>query len=454
MLPPGPSPLTALSNLRAMRQDIIGFLIDLQRRYGDVVRFRVGPIPIIFCAHPDGVRHVLQENARHYNKQTRGFAVIRELLGEGLLTSEGDTWFRQRRLMQPAFHRQRLQSFGQLMVDAAEAVVTEWEPLATSGETFDVTDSMMKLTLRVASQALFGTDLGPEAGNVDSAFTSVLEWAKDRLTQTLFIPRWLPTASNRRGQAAVATLDRVVYSVIEQRRRSQTSRDDLLQLLMDAKDEDTGEKMNDRQLRDEVMTLMLAGHETSANALSWTFALLSKHVAVRKRLEEEVDAVLGGRLPSLEDLPKLRYTRQVLDEGMRMYPPAWSVSRCAMAPDKLLGYDVPEGQLVFLSSYVTHRHPDFWPNPESFDPDRFAPEHEKERHRMSYFPFGGGPRLCIGNNFALMEMTIALAALVQKFRVDLAPGQELIRDASITLRPRGGLRMRVTRRNRPVEVAA
>jgi cytochrome P450 len=454
MLPPGPSALSALSNIKRMRQDIIGFLTDLQREYGDVVQFRVGPIRIFFCAHPDGVRHVLQENARHYNKQTRGFEVIRELLGQGLLTSEGDTWLRQRRLMQPAFHRQRLQAFGQLMVDAAETVSTEWEPLAESVQPFDLTDSMMKLTLRVASQALFGTDLGPEAANVDSAFTTVLEWAKDRLTQTLFVPRWFPTSANRRGQRAVAELDRIVYSVIERRRREGDSRDDLLQLLMDAKDEDTGEKMNDRQLRDEVMTLMLAGHETSANALSWTFALLSKHVAIRERLEKEVDAVLGGRLPTLEDLPRLRFTRQVIDEGLRLYPPAWSVSRCTTAPDKLLGYDVPEGQIVLLASHITHRHPTFWPNPESFDPDRFTPEQEKERARMSYFPFGGGPRLCIGNNFALMEMTLALAALVQKFRVDLDSGQELLRDASITLRPRGGLRVRVTRRSRPVAISA
>lgn len=437
-----------------MRHDVIRFLLDQQRRYGDVFRFWVGPISIVFVAHPEGIRHVLQENARQYNKQTRGFVVVRELLGQGLLTSEGETWLRQRRLMQPAFHKQRLAAFGGLMVDAAEACAREWEPHVQSGQPFDLTDSMMKLTLRVASQALFGTDLGAEAGAVDDAFTVVLAWAKDRLTQTLFLPRWLPTPQNVRGNRAIGTLDRIVYGVIERRRKDPSSHDDLLQLLIDAKDEETGERMSDQQLRDEVMTLMLAGHETSANALSWTLALLSKHVEVRNRLEAELDAVLGGRVPGLEDLPKLRYVRQVLDEAMRLYPPAWSFSRCSMSADRIMGFDVPKDQIVLMSSYLTHRHPLFWDNPESFDPDRFRPEHEKERPRFAYFPFGGGPRLCIGNNFALMEMTLVLADLLQKFRVNLSAGQELQSDASITLRPKNGLQVTVSRRPTPTRVAA
>lgn len=437
--PPGPPAWKGIANLRALRADAPSFLRRLSADYGGVARFYVGHFPVTFVSDPDAVRHVLQDNHKNYNKQTRGFAVLRELLGNGLLTSEGSFWLRQRRLAQPAFHRQRLSGFAQMMSDAATDLSTDW---AKRGDTpFELTADMMKLTLIIVSRALFGTDLGTHAHVIDQAFSETLEYAKDRITALVMLPRWVPTPGNVKANAALSALDGVVYGVIEKRRRDQAVHHDLLAMLMEAKDEDTGEQMSDRQLRDEVMTLMLAGHETSANALSWTFALLSKNPEARAKLEAEVRA-LGAKPVGFEDLPKLQYTRAVLDEALRLYPPAWSFSRSPESDDVLNGYRVQKGSIVLMSSYVTHHNEALYPAPFAFQPERFLHEKEKAQPRFAYYPFGGGPRLCIGNNFALMEMALVLATLTQQFRVELEPGQQLVTDALITLRPKGGLRAR------------
>lgn len=443
-LPPGPPAWKGISNLKALRKDALSFLLQMSEQYGGVCRFYVGYIPITFVSDPDAVRHVVQENHRNYNKQTRGFAVLRELLGNGLLTSEGSFWLRQRRLAQPAFHRQRLSAFAGMISDAAKSLSDDWS--RRTATPFDLTEDMMKLTLVIVSRALFGTDLGAQAGVVDEAFSAALEYAKDRLTQIVMLPRWIPTPGNLKANAALGQLNGVVYGVIEKRRSErQEGRHDLLAMLMEAKDEDTGEQMSNGQLRDEVMTLMLAGHETSANALSWTFALLSKNPDARTKLEAEVDA-LGGKTPGVEDLMKLPYTKAVLDEAMRLYPPAWSFSRSPESDDLLNGFKVHKGSIVLMSSYVTHHNPTLYPDPFAFEPERFLHEKEKTQPRFAYYPFGGGPRLCIGNNFALMEMALVLAILTQRFRVELEPDQQLVPDAMITLRPKGGLRVRVAPR--------
>jgi cytochrome P450 len=437
--PPGPRGEPLLGNLRALRKDPLAFFPAQVREYGDVVRIRVGPRYVTLLAHPDHVRHVLQDNARNYNKQTRGFAVIRELLGQGLLTSEGDFWLRQRRLAQPAFHRQRLAGFARIMVDTAEDLARALEPRIASGQPFDVAEDLTHLTLRIAGLTLFSTDVGDESRAVGEALGRVQTFANARLTQLFPLPPSFPLPSHRRFLRDSGTLDRVVRTIIERRRREGGEHHDLLQMLMEARDEDTGERMSDTQLRDEVMTLLLAGHETTASALAWTVMLLSQNPKVRSDLEAELAQVLAGRTPTGEDLPKLALTRRVVDESMRLYPPAWIFSRGAIEDDVVGGFRIEKGTYVLTLPWVLHRHPKLWENPEVFDPDRFLPEREKARARFTYFPFGGGPRQCIGNQFALMELVLVLATLLQRVRLDLAPGHPLVPAPAITLRPRPGV---------------
>jgi len=438
-LPPGPRGEPLLGNLRALRRDPLGFFTAQVREYGDAVRIRVGPAYATMLAHPDLVRYVLQDNARNYNKQTRGFAVLRELLGQGLLTSEGDFWLRQRRLAQPAFHRQRLAGFARTMVDATEDLAHALEPHVASGQPFDVAEDLTHLTLRIAGLTLFGTDVGGESRAVGDALGLVQTFANSHLTQLIQLPLALPLPSHRRFERAVGTLDRVVRAIIERRRREGGEHHDLLQMLMEARDEDTDERMSDTQLRDEVMTLLIAGHETTASALAWTVMLLSQNPEARRNLEAELARELSGRPPTVEDLPRLALTRRVVDESLRLYPPAWMLSRAAIQDDIVGGFRVPRGSYVLILPWVLHRHPKLWENPEVFDPDRFLPEREKERPRFTFFPFGGGPHQCIGNQFALMELVLVLATLLQRVRLDLAPGYSLVPAPAITLRPRPGV---------------
>ncbi|MCY1015654.1 cytochrome P450 [Pyxidicoccus sp. MSG2] len=445
LLPPGPRGEPLLGNLRALRRNPLAFFPEQVREYGDVVRIRVGPMHVTLLAHPDLVRHVLQDNARNYNKQTRGFAVIRELLGQGLVTSEGDFWLRQRRLAQPAFHRQRLAGFASTMVDATADLARALEPRIASGQPFDVAEDLTHLTLRIAGLTLFGTEVGDESRAVGDALGRVQTFANSRLTQLIPLPRALPLPSHRRFEKDAGTLDRVVRAIIERRRREGGEHHDLLQMLMDARDEDTGERMSDTQLRDEVMTLLLAGHETTASALAWTVMLLSQNPDVRGKLEAELARELSGRTPTVEDLPKLALTRRVVDESLRLYPPAWIFSRAAIQDDVVGGFRIPKGSYVLIVPWVLHRHPKLWENPDAFDPDRFLPERERERPRFTFFPFGGGPRQCIGNQFALMELVLVLATLLQRVRLDLAPGHSLAPAPAITLRPRPGVWVTATR---------
>jgi len=440
-LPPGPGGLSRLSNLAAFRRDVLGLLPSLAAKYGDVVRVPLGPRDFYFLFHPEPIRHVLQDNARHYTKQTPGFDVMRELMGNGLLTSEGDFWLRQRRLAQPAFHKQRIASFGRLMVDAARELADAWTPHLGSGQPVDVAGGMMRLTLRIAGEALFSADVTRDADGIREALDVVQHYANHRITHPFHPPRWVPTPLNRRATRAAELLDGVVFNIIERRRREGGSREDLLSLLMEARDADTGERMNDRQLRDEVMTLLLAGHETTATALDWTWTLLSRHPEARRALEAELAEVLGGREPTVEDVPRLACTRRVLDESMRLYPPAWLFSREAAEEDAVGGYRLPKGSVVLVSPWVTHRHPRLWEHPEQFDPGRFLPERAGALPRFGYFPFGGGPRQCIGNGFALLELTLVLATLAQRLRLELLPGRLPAPEPTITLRPRGGLWM-------------
>ncbi len=428
---------------RAFRQSPLDEMERLWRRYGDAVRFHFfGPFYGYLFVHPEHNRHVLQENNANYTKQPHPSNVLlRILVGDGLLTNDGDSWRRQRRLAQPAFHRRRIAEFGEIMTSAANGLLAHWDEVAERERPLDIAEEMSRVTLEVVGKSLFSQDLTREAQRVGTAFTEANETFAGLSTNpfslyTVRLPWW---PSTRRMNRNVTILDDVVNGIIAQRRATPEAEDDLLGMLMTARDEESGEGMSDRQLRDEVMTIMLAGHETTAIALSWAFYLLSQHPQVRQKLEEELQTVLNGRTPTMADLPQLTYTGMVIDETLRLYPPAYALTRWCNQPDVIGDYPVPANATVTLSPYLTHRHPDFWPEPERFDPERFTPERKAERPRYAYLPFGGGPRQCIGNNFALMEAILILATIAQRYRLHLLPGQRVGMQPLVTLRPLGGL---------------
>jgi cytochrome P450 len=430
--------------LQERRKDGLGTFVRGMREYGDIVYFRMLIRNVYLVSAPEGVKHVLVDHTARYSKGTGIKKLGALLLGDGLLTSEGDHWMRQRRLAQPAFHRERLARLAEVMTSATTDMLERWEQRRARGESFDAAADFMALTMSIVSRALFSIDLAEDAAAVGKAMTVALEETNHRILSFVPMPLWVPTATNREYRAAVKALDEVVFKVIYARRKGQSTGADLLQMLMEARDEETGAGMTDRQLRDEVMTLFLAGHETTANALAWTVWLVARHPEVEAKLRAEVAQVLGGRVPEAQDVPRLRYVSQVLDESMRLYPPAWITARECVEPDELMGYHVPRGIIVAMSPYVLHRNPRLWPDPERFDPDRFAPEHAQARPRHAYFPFGAGQRMCIGNNFALMEGALILAMLYQRFSPKLEDGHPVEPLARVTLRPLHGIRVRVT----------
>ncbi|HEX8338709.1 MAG TPA: cytochrome P450 [Pyrinomonadaceae bacterium] len=431
---PGPRGFWPVGQVVQFRRDPLALLTRLAREYGDVVRFQAATQAVYLLNHPDHVRDVL---VTHHARFMKGRALQRakRLLGEGLLTSEGDFWRRQRRLAQPAFHRQRVNSYAETMVGYAEKTSARWR----AGETLDVADEMSRLTLAVVGKTLFDADVESDADEVGAALAEVMSLFGYLMLPFSELLERLPLPPRRRFERARARLDRVIYRIIEERRREGRDRGDLLSTLLHAVDEEgdrTG--MTDEQLRDEAMTIFLAGHETTANALAWTLYLLSQNPEAEARLHEELDEVLPGRAPAAEDFPRLRYTEMVVAEAMRLYPPAWAVGRLALEDHEVGGYLIPRGSLVLVSQYVMHRDPRFWPDPERFDPGRFTPEAKSARPQFSYFPFGGGTRRCVGEGFAWMEAVLILATLARRWRLRLAPGAVVRPRPRITLRPAGG----------------
>ncbi|MEZ4405932.1 MAG: cytochrome P450 [Polyangiales bacterium] len=439
---PSPPAHPVLGHLLPMRSEPLTWIPKVAREHGDVVRLSFPRREGVLINHPEGVRQVMQENHRNYDKSTPGFEELRKLLGNGLLTSEGDFWLRQRRIAQPAFSRQRLAGFAPAMVRAAEDLRERWVSVAPSRPTVDVADAMMALTLRIAGETLLSTDPSASASRVGSALAEILHQVRGRIaTPFQFLAR-LPTARNKRYAEAQATLDRVVREIIEARRRGETraASPDLLAMLMEARDED-GKGMSDEQLRDEVLTIFLAGHETTANALAWTFHLLSLHPGARRALHDELDAAVGDRAPTLDDLPQMPYARRVLQESMRLRPPVWFIARRAVGDDTVMGHRVKAGSMVFISPWALHRHPAYWPDPDGFDPDRFLPDAVAARPSSAYIPFGAGPRICIGQGFAMMEAQLILASLCRSVSLENLSGARVEPEPTVTLRPRGGLPM-------------
>jgi cytochrome P450 len=430
--------------LPALRRDPTAVFMRAARRFGDVVYLKIGSRRGFLITNPADVRHVLQDNARNYHKSPL-YAKLRMSLGNGLLTSEDDFWLRQRRIAQPAFHRPRIAALASVMADAARETANRWQSIAGRMEPIDVDEEMMRLTRTVVLRALLGAELGPFATTIDDAWTVINEHIGKSFWSLGFTDR-LPTSKYRRFHAARAVLRGAVDHVIDQRRRRPSDDRDLLSMLMSARDEETGETMTDEQLRVEVTTFLLAGQETTSLALTWTWYLLSQHPESQRRLEQEIDTVLDGRPTEYADLVNLPYTRMVIDESMRLYPPAWGFSRQALSDDELGGFHLPRGWLAFVIPYVLHRLPAFWKDPDAFDPDRFLPDRSSERPKFVYLPFGAGPRQCIGNHFALIEAHLIVATLAQRYRLHLVPGHRVEPWALITLRPRFGMPMIIERR--------
>ena len=432
--PPGPRGLPLLGVLSELRRDTLEFIRRVGRQYGDLITLDLGVERVWLLNHPDHVRRVLHDNYRNYRKSDY-YKRSKPLVGLGLLTSEGELWRRQRMLMQPAFRRERLPHYVATMVACAEGALTRWAAAAARGEALPLGREIMRLTRTILIRALFGAAMSGGEVRIDRALETVLAFHEARVWSLLPLPTALPTPANLRYRAALKTLNDLVRSLILACRARGTPGDDLLSLLVFARDESTGEGMSEQQLRDEVMTIFIAGHETTALATLWTLHLLSRHEVERVRLEAEIDAVLASRPPGVADLGRLAYAAQVVQESMRLYPPLWTISRAAIAEDEIGGYVIPAGTTVMICPYLIHRHPEVWRDPERFDPDRFSTPEVERRHPYAYFPFAAGPRKCIGAQLGLTEAVVLTAMICQRFRLRLTAGETVVPRAMMTLRP-------------------
>jgi cytochrome P450 len=443
---PGPRGAPIFGSLFDAWRDPLKLLSEGARDHGNVVRFRFGAFQYVLVSGLNEIQHVLVKNQKNYVK-SKSYQGVKLILGNGLLTSEGEFWRRQRRLAQPAFHMQRLRGLAATMARLTDDTLGRWKALPEHARTLDIHEEMYRLTFRIVGQTLCSSDVEGDAQAIGAALTVAVQYANDYVEQLVRLPTWLPLPKNLRFRRALATLDSLVYRLIEEHRAESDHEHDLLGMLMSATDDEgSGDGMTTKQLRDEVMTLVLAGFETTANALTWTLYLLSKHPEVARKLEQEAALVLGGRAASFEDLPRLEYTERVLQESMRLYPPAWCFERAAVEADEVGGYAIPAGTTIAVCPYVLHRNPSYWENAEAFDPDRFLPERGAARSRFAYLPFGDGPRVCIGKGFAMMEAKIVLAMMVGSFRFRLASDQPVEVDPGITLRPKRGVPMVVAPR--------
>jgi cytochrome P450 len=432
--------------LREFRRDQLNFLRDLRRTYGDYVRIPTVPgYDVYLLADPAAVEHVLVKNHKNYRKPEFLTGPVRLLLGNGLFISEGDFWLRQRRLAQPAFLRGSVVRLAAPMTAAVDDLVRTWEA-APDGRAVDIVPEMMRLVLHIAGATLFGADVAGDADALGAAERDIFALVRHRMDNPLAAPLWVPTHLNRAYRRAKGLLDRVVFRVIESRRRGSSAGNDVLDLLLAARDEESGTGMSDQQLRDEVLTLLFAGHDTTAAGLSWAWYLLARHPEAQEALHDEAAARLGGRTPTADDLPQLPLATAVFEEALRLYPPAPGLARRAVGPDEIEGHSVPAKAILMPSQWVIHRHPTFWDEPDRFRPERFLPDRARGRPKFAYFPFGGGPRACIGNTFAMVEGALVLAGLAQRFHFRPAENREVEPDMTFVLRPKGAINLVVRKR--------
>lgn len=446
-LPPGPESKGIWGNLSEFAPNPPAYLLRLAKTYGPIARFRILNRNMYLLTDPDMIREVLVKQQEIFAKTPFDKDVLGRFLGKGLITSDGEFHKQQRKLVQPAFHMKRIQAYAEVMVRYTDRMLSGWQ----AGEVRRLDEEMMGLTMFIVSKTLFDADVETMEAQVQAvgeAMDVVQRSSNADYRRGFPVPNWLPTRNNRERKKAARVLADTLGGIIAERRRGETAVDhgDLLSMLLLAQGED-GSLMSDQQVLDEAVTLFAAGHETTSNALTWTWYLLSQHPEVEERLHEEVDGVLNGRLPTFHDLPNLPYTAMVIKEALRLYPPAWVLNgRSPLTDTEIGGYPIKKGSIVFISPYAMHRLPQHFADPETFRPERFAPELEKELPRYVYLPFGAGPRVCIGNAFAMMEAQLLLATIAQRFRFELIPGQDIVPNPLITLSPRDGLKMRLVTR--------
>ncbi|HKT10529.1 MAG TPA: cytochrome P450 [Terriglobia bacterium] len=444
-LPPGPPGRFLFGNALELSRNWMDFLVDCARKYGDAFFSNFFNAPICLLAHPDYIEHVLVTNQSNFVK-SRDYRVLSHVMGEGLLTAEGETWRRQRKLVQPVFHHENLVKYGKVMLDCATRMLDSWE----DGAVRDIHKDMVHLTLEIVTRALFGTTVLDRAGDVVPGLQSMMEEFTRHANLSFILPEFVPLPVRCRLRRSIKVLDDVFYSIIRSRRIASSDQNDLLDALFKMRLPD-GHPMSDRELRDEMMTLLLTGHETTAVALSWTWYPVAQNKQTKTKLDGELNKVLGDREPTVGDIPRLRYTECVIKESMRSYPPAWRIGRGALADFEVGGYRLPAEANVFPMQWITHRDERFYPEPERFRPERWDEAvHGNDLPRFAYFPFGGGPRKCIGASFAMMEAVLLLAAFARKVRLDLSQGAHAELLPSLALRPRFGLRMIVHKRNHRV----
>jgi cytochrome P450 len=439
--PPHPRANPVFGSALDLRRSQIHTYERVMHEVGDVVRLAVGPPGVrfdLYCAfHPDGVKAVLAGSRDRYSKGNRFYKQIAQAFGWGLLTSEGELWQRQRRLVQPLFTRKQIATYAELMAEEAAAVAERWDRAARNGGGVDANAEMVRLALRVVGRAIFGDDVARAGDVLDSAFPVLNRHTFRRAMSPLAPPASWPTPDNRRAARARRALYAVIDELIAHRQRTGAGGEDLLSRLLRARDPDTGEPMDLQQVRDEALIFLLAGHETTSTALTFTLHLLARHPSEQRLVHAELDAVLDDRPPTLEDAVALERTTMAIKEAMRLYPPAYALGRLSVTENEIGGYLIPAGSYVVVSQFATHRHPQFWDRAEAFDPTRFTPEREQVRHPHAYFPFGGGPRACIGSHFAMLEATIAVALLLQRFQIHSEQEQVPLDTEGITLRPKG-----------------
>jgi cytochrome P450 len=439
-VPPGPPFRAVPGILRQLRADRLGLMSSAVSEYGDAVRVAMGAKTLYIFNHPEHAKHVLADNAANYHKGI-GYTEAKRALGDGLLTSEGALWKEQRRTIQPVFQHKRIARQADVIIDEALGLVERLR--AHLGRRVDVLDEITALTLGVLGSTLLDTDLGAYE-SIGHSFEAVQDQAMFEMETLGMVPRWLPTKGQRAFRTARADLERIVDLLVEQRKANPiSSGDDVLTRLIASTGKETDKRVADRRMRDELVTLLLAGHETTASTVGWTLNQVSQHPEVRARLHEEAVAVYGDRRPTYEDLTKLRYTNMVLQEAMRLYPPVWILPRRAIAADEVGGYHVPAGAEVLICPYTLHRHPRYWPEPDRFDPERFDPDVKTDRPRYAHIPFGAGPRFCVGNHLGMMEASFIISTLMRDLKLEKAPGSKVTPEPMMSLRLGGGLPMTV-----------
>lgn len=445
---PGPKQWPLLGNTLAfMQKNPLEWLGELSEEYGRLVRFKAFNKEVVLVSDPEWLRYILQTNYKNFSKEGRAIEKGKVVLGNGLFTSEGEFWRKQRKLAQPAFYKQKLANIAEIMIDCITNMLAEWEVYADNKQVFDLSEEMTKLTLNVVTQSMFSASLSAEEfTTIQEVFPAILRETNRRIVSPSGFLHWLPQKESRSYHKNIKQLDDILFRIIETRKQSNEEYQDLLGLLMTATFEASEEGMSEKQLRDEIVTMFIAGHETTAQALSWTFYLLYKHSDVQTTMLEEVQQVLGGNRATAADFAQLPYTLKVFKETLRMYPPVAFYLRSTIQPFDWGDYHIPANTKFVIPPYLMHYDEQYWDNPQQFDPERFTKEAEKSRPKFVYFPFGGGPRICIGNNFAMMEAVFAIAMISQKFQIALAPPQAIAVDFTLTLRPKGGIPIQIQAR--------